>query len=256
MGFKFVNEEELESDNSNYNFSYNNESLDEIIDFDEQQSSHSNSVMSEAIERIEQASLYQTLINHSLFSPNSARPEIMSLVESEIKLFALERLEILLGMKKDSGKNQSNDSSVFTVDEVEALKAIAGRLSQKQSAPTERSPGLNTIKQQSQQPLPVIKHIESNNTAERKAALQNAQVANQTTAKNRGRKKNSSESKIVPGKDYSQAINPANPPLPMPKDIHMSLPQNFSSVGGGGDVHSLMTGAIAEAMVRNKNVED
>jgi hypothetical protein len=93
---------------------------------DQQEEEYQVSVMYEAQARIEQANLYQTLLNHDLFGPGSARPNILEKVQSEVKDFVLTRLEELLGMKSAEVKNIV--SSPFDDEEVSALKALAGKV--------------------------------------------------------------------------------------------------------------------------------
>lgn len=101
---------------------------------DEQQDYASNEqteeVLNEAIKRIEQAKLYETLLKHQLFASGSARPEIMATVETEIKQFILSRLEVLLGIKP--AQTQAAQSEIFSEEETTALKALASRLIQKE----------------------------------------------------------------------------------------------------------------------------
>ena len=85
----------------------------------------------EALLRIEQANLYQILLNHELISPGSARPEIQEKVQKELKAFVLSQLESLLGMS--SGGQYANlrqpvAQPQFTDEEKEALKALAARM--------------------------------------------------------------------------------------------------------------------------------
>jgi hypothetical protein len=91
-------------------------------------------VMFEAQARIEQANLYQTLLNHDLFGPGSARPNILEKVQSEVKEFVLVRLEELLGMK-----NSSKEVAVklpFDEEELSALKALATKVLKRDTVTT------------------------------------------------------------------------------------------------------------------------
>ena len=93
-----------------------------------------------AIARIEQAKLYEALLNHQLFAPGSARPEIIKAVRKEFKEFIQFRLEVLLGIKADgkpghTGHAQSIQvKSPFSDEETVALKDIARKLVEKNQA--------------------------------------------------------------------------------------------------------------------------
>lgn len=102
------------------------------------------SLVNEAVKRVEQANLYMTLINHSLFSVGSARPEIIQLVQAEIREFIASRLNVLLGI------TQAKQESSFDEDEVEALKSLASRVLKRS---TEAQPSQPRIVQVSSAPV-------------------------------------------------------------------------------------------------------
>jgi hypothetical protein len=266
---------------------YDDDDLDDIIDEDAPVET-TQSLMSEAQARIEQANLYQTIINHELFGPNSARPEIMSLVENEIKTFAMSRLEILLGMKPDEqSRAPIQVESPFSETEIDALKAIAARLTRKPETQQERSPAFNSITASPPAPTPAIRQVVATKLPAPKPISTTKAAPKVATAKPKGyqvakpvpspgedisyhtnatpakpaRKPRTppvtntgvSESKILPGKDYSQVVNPAAPPMKMPRDIHMGQPQGAT---GMGTMDQFMLGVAAEAIVKNKNVAD
>jgi hypothetical protein len=217
---------------------FTDEQLESFITGEELQdpTSHNEGVISEALKRIEQASLYQTLINHSLFSPNSARPEIMHQVEQEIKSFAVERLEILLGMKEESQKFKAPQYDQFTLEEANALKSIAARLLQKTEAPVERTPSVNPI---SQAPAtkPALTQVQAPATSARIATKPAPVVAKpiapaqQPKAKPAPRTRKSGSEKD-PTRNYAQAGNPSA--LVMPRDLVMNQPNSQAGINVGG----------------------
>lgn len=87
--------------------------------------------------RLEQAKLYEMLINHNLFEGVDASPQAIENVQNELKTYITERLEILLGMKKE---RQAPEEQVMAVDspfndvEVEFLKALAYKGTKGESA--------------------------------------------------------------------------------------------------------------------------
>lgn len=102
-----------------------------------------NSTINEALRRIEQAKLYESLIRHDFFAPGSARPGIQDKVTSEIRTFILERLSQLVGIIPESSKKQEI-SLPWSQDQVNALTSIADRLLiRSQEAPQHPNPVVN-----------------------------------------------------------------------------------------------------------------
>ena len=60
--------------------------------------------LSEAMKRIEEANLWKALLTLDVFQPGSARQEITQSINSKIKKFALENLELSLGIKSAQEK--------------------------------------------------------------------------------------------------------------------------------------------------------
>lgn len=88
------------------------------------------SVVDNARIRLEQGRLYEMLIKHDLFEGVDAMPQAVNKVQSEIKEFIVERLEILLGMKAEKTKVEVHHikESQFNEVEVQALKMIARKV--------------------------------------------------------------------------------------------------------------------------------
>jgi len=132
------NEEELEYDTEQESSesSYNEDSYEmedslegnemDFLDEPEKQSS----VVDNARIRLEQGRLYEMLIKHDLFEGVDAMPQAINKVQSEIKEFIVERLEILLGMKAEKEKEVHHivKESQFNEIEVQALKMIARKV--------------------------------------------------------------------------------------------------------------------------------
>lgn len=198
------------------------------------------SVINEALKRIEQANLYQTLINHTLFGPNSARPEIIEHVTNEIRAFAIERLENLLGMRSETKAQAVHIQEQFTEEEAAALRAIAARLLVKPEAPKERNPSVNVVG--TQKPVtPSIRQVSPEQPATPTVA---APVAPKVTAppKTKSRTKKSGSQKD-PNRNYAQAGNPNA--MTMPRDIVINQPNMSQGVISNG---VNLTGAILDAL--------
>lgn len=130
------------------------DAIDDLFDDDEEFEVDEVSFMKNARVRLEQARLYELLIEHDLFDGVDAAPEAVDRVQGEIKAFIVDRLEILLGMKneKETEIQQIIHPSQFNDVEVKALKMIASKVTKGAStdAPTtEPEPSeLNTIKKE------------------------------------------------------------------------------------------------------------
>lgn len=86
--------------------------------------------ISPALLRLEQGKLYQMLIEHDLFADIDAHPQAIENVQRELKDFITSRLEIMLGLRTDKEVHHLvRHDSVFTQNEIEALKALAKKLS-------------------------------------------------------------------------------------------------------------------------------
>lgn len=83
-------------------------------------------VLSDANLRIAQGSLYQMIMNHNLFEGMDADPKAVENVQKEIRKFARERMEIMLGMRQEVTQ-QAVVSSPFNDLEVDILKKIASK---------------------------------------------------------------------------------------------------------------------------------
>lgn len=234
------------------------ESISEHID----QTSQANLILSEAVKRIEQAKLYETLLKHSLFGPNSARPEIISTVENEIKQFILSRLEILLGIKPNP--EQQKKDNLFSEEEVDALKAIASKLISKDRAVSTTQPTINQVRSG---PTPAL-NINQPVQQIQKPVINQMPEASYSSQKQPKRRKQKSENvSAVTNADYSQAVNPNAPPVKMPSQMQIdqlnaqlanmnsgSMPTGMS---GGSDPMSRLIGMAAQQMMSiNKDVKE
>ena len=110
------------------------------------------SLIGEARARLEQARLYDLLLEHDLFDGVDAIPEVVSRVQLEIKSFVEERYLVLSGMKQEkSTEVHVVQDSKFNDMEVQALKMIAAKVTKGASveAPTSQpavESELNTVK--------------------------------------------------------------------------------------------------------------
>jgi len=137
-------------------------------------------VMNSAMQRIEEANLFKTLINQDIFAPNSARPEILNSVNEKIRQFAIKELEQLLGIRNHAEplvvSSPFDDNEVagikmllnnFTDVEVKVLKMLIGKVLKTDVAfvasnTPERKPELNTIKA----PTPSINQVRTQPVAQ------------------------------------------------------------------------------------------
>lgn len=97
-------------------------------------------VMESAKIRLAQGRLYEMLLKHELFDDSLGEdPRAIKKVQAEVRAFVTERLEIMLGMRQTASKNSQPQIQSVTVQlpfnevEIDALKAIANKLSKGQS---------------------------------------------------------------------------------------------------------------------------
>lgn len=85
-------------------------------------------VLNDANLRIEQGRLYQMIMNHDLFEGMDSDPRAVQNVQKEIRKFARERMEIMLGMRQE--QKQLDQVSIvlpFNDLEIDILKKIASK---------------------------------------------------------------------------------------------------------------------------------
>lgn len=86
-------------------------------------------VLNDANLRIEQGRLYQMIMNHNLFENMDADPKAIANVEKEIKKFARESMEVMLGMRQTVPVHAEGGAVItpFNALEVEILKKLASK---------------------------------------------------------------------------------------------------------------------------------
>ena len=214
----------------------------------------------EAVKRIEQANLYLSLLNHQLFSENSARPEIIEAVEGEIKDFILVRLEILLGVRAPANE-VAVTASPFSPVQTEALKAIADRLSQKDARPVQITPQVRPLGASTQpsviqvnattRPVPAATPTPKPSPKKGRPPGKKTVVIREPTPEegNRG----------SDGTSYAQASGAGR--LPMPSSEQMNMMNAVSVTKGvpsssGGEIGALLSAAIAASQNKNRDVQE
>lgn len=75
--------------------------------------------------RLEQARLYDLLINHDLFEGVEADPNAIAIVQNELKHYIVRRLEILMGLRQPKPKQVETSSSGLNEVEIDFLKQLA-----------------------------------------------------------------------------------------------------------------------------------
>lgn len=129
-------------------------------------------VLSDARLRLEQGNLYSLVMNNDLFGDSDCDPRAIKNVEKEIRQFAKERMEIMLGMRQEIPKESSfpMESFPFNALEVEVLKSLALAATKGASADAEPFVGpsappkkntLNPISVRSNQTRPAPKKQEA-----------------------------------------------------------------------------------------------
>jgi len=104
--YSLLEEAEETEDQAEANY-YDSEDIEEEILEDIEQGSafdlddRETAVIYNARLRLEQAKLYEMLINHNLFEGVDASPRAIKNVQNELKEYIVQRLEILMGMRKE-----------------------------------------------------------------------------------------------------------------------------------------------------------
>lgn len=246
-----LDDKKLEIDPVN-NIGYNqNSNIDEVVDeIDEPVKS---SRVSDAIRRIEQAKLYESLLKHDFFAPGSANEDIQSLVMEEIREFILNRLEILVGIKQSTLVRQSTVvASPFSDSEIEALKSIAERLISKGTQTQPVAPKVRQFSQESSEPIV------------NKANVYNP-VVNKTSQPVPPKKK-ISKKVIVDGQEFEMkgeyqkpAVSKTHPPKPMPPQSvvdQLNAAQVEKNMNGAGFVGNNSLLGLAVKSAQENNQED
>jgi hypothetical protein len=160
---------------------------------------HNESVREKAIRQMEQANLYRVLLENDIFQPDSARPEIQDLVESEIKAFIEERLAVLLGISSLTPKRKESE---FSDVEILALKALAAKVAAKMP---------DSIKKEEAPPTPAVRTV---------SVAPVSQAAVRTVAAVKGPARNRPAQAPTPAA-------PKSPPQPMEKlDLANMTPED------------------------------
>jgi hypothetical protein len=202
----------------------------------------------EALKRIEQAQLYKTLLTHDLFAQGSARPEVLEAVEREIRDFALNRLEVLVGVRPDTQVPVKVESQ-FTEAQAEFLKSLADRGLSRSATPSPvpqiqpvqvSKPIMHQAETQSIAPklTPRVQPVSTPVAAQpsRRPAVRRQPVAKSQPAAQQSKRKRS-QNISVDGRDLAQVNNPNKIPMPTPElanaHIAAQAAQNMPSLAGG-----------------------
>jgi hypothetical protein len=233
--------------------------VDTLLDYENE-----NDSLMEAIKRIEQAKLYESLIKHDFFAPGSARPEIQDKVTNEIRAFILERLQELVGMKAPKQTINQNIQSPFDEDEIFALKEIAGKLIKKsQGQPQiQTSPQVNRYVDMSTESMVVQTRPASPTVNQVKAQPQAQQAKPKSQAPKqpvRAQAPAAEEPRPEGGIYKPQAVSKVVPPKKMPSQVEMNA-MNAMAVAkrqantGSGVMDQMLRLASTHAQHINRNV--
>ncbi len=96
-------------------------------------------VLSDARLRLEQGRLYELIMNNPIFDGAEADEKAVKFVQKQIRTFAKEQMEIMLGMRQEAPKVQPFSASDFPFNDVEvkALKDLAFMATKGESADPE-----------------------------------------------------------------------------------------------------------------------
>lgn len=251
---------------------YEDEYVDEIVD---ESDPDDNPAVVEAIKRIEQAKLYESLLKHDFFAPGSARHEIQDKVTREIRGFILERLSELVGMTTPKTQTAPAAELPWDTEQVEALTSLANRLLEKKASP--QKPAQPTVRQfgahvsePSVNVVPAPQESQSQQKTQKKKIVKRVVRREPPQAKTNhnlpagtkvdpktGNPIAESGAVLYPG----QVTNKKNPPKPMPTQREQdmmnarSVNQASAARGQSGDLGSqILQAAILSAQATNANI--
>lgn len=101
----------------------------EEVQSEEDEDDDFSNVLLDARLRLEQGRLYEMLMNHNMFEGLDVDAKAIKIVERQIKKFAKEQMEIMLGMRQTVAAKPATPTT-FNGLEVEALKAVAAAATQ------------------------------------------------------------------------------------------------------------------------------
>jgi hypothetical protein len=152
--------------------------LEEIEDQQAEQEAEEDAVdtvLNNAIERIEEANVWKLLISQDVIAPGSASNRVVKSVNGQLKKFGLNRLEILLGMKEAHvDKPVVQVESWVDQDEKRALKILAAKVLGRSIASaitSDSSPKLNSIPAPEERKEPRLVQVQASPVQQQRPAL-------------------------------------------------------------------------------------
>lgn len=151
--------------------------IEEEVEESEPEDEDFSSVLTDARFRLEQGRLYEMIMNHDIFQGADADEKAIKYVTKQVRNFAKEQMEIMLGMRQETVKSTSLTAEDFPFNdlEIQTLKQVAATITKGATASPEaqqfsgvqvepRKTGLNTIGVKStpkpkQTPKPVQKAL-------------------------------------------------------------------------------------------------
>jgi hypothetical protein len=93
---------------------------------DQEESEDFSNILVDARLRLEQGRLYEMIMNHDIFQGADADPKAVKYVQKQIRNFAKEQMEIMLGMRKETSIVERLEIDFpFNALEVDTLRALA-----------------------------------------------------------------------------------------------------------------------------------
>jgi len=102
--------------------------IESMEEDEEQEEQNDTEILANARLRLEQGRLYEMLMTSNIFDNLDADQQAIKNVQREMKRFAKERMEVMLGMKEPVRESQVNHAQ-FNSLEVDILKSLANKLS-------------------------------------------------------------------------------------------------------------------------------
>jgi len=116
------------------------EEEEEEVEEETEPEEDASEVLIDARLRLEMGKLYELIMKHDIFAGVDADPKAVKVVQKEIRNYAQERMEIMLGMRQEKSQEANSfpmDQFPFNSLEVEILKAIAATATKGESRDAE-----------------------------------------------------------------------------------------------------------------------
>jgi hypothetical protein len=228
-------------------------------------------VLSDARLRLEQGKLYEMILNHDLFNDVEADPRAAKSVQKQIRNWAKNQMEIMLGMRQEVSETNNIVSSPFNDLEVTILKKLASAASKgateteeaqqtvpepvKQKKTTFNSIGSSKPKIQAKpQPKPVAKRVEPIERSRPQPNPRQEKQPNVLTGKSLDQMNDTEKAEYLRevnerNQSRKQVIPENRVPMPDAATMEMLAMSQVSRATGGNSGMSALNGKLSSLVI-------